>query len=111
MIIDVQKKQEDVLAITEGIALSNYTYTRHKSVKKKHKLSTIYLCKNSNRDQINELQNLINSVYLTRDLVNEPFSHLTANQLAKEAQKAGRKSGFKTTIFNKKKQCIEYMKL
>jgi len=103
MIIDVQKKQEDVLAITEGIALSNYTYTRHKSVKKKYKLSTIYLCKNSNRDKINELQNLINSVYLTRDLVNEPFSHLTANQLAKEAQKAGRQSGFKTTIFNKKK--------
>ena len=60
------------------MALANYTFTTHKTEANPNKLETIYLCKNANKKDIDELQNIIDSVYLTRDLVNEPFSHLTA---------------------------------
>ena len=109
LIVDVKGNQREVLAITEGMALANYTFTTHKTEEKPNKLETIYLCKNANKKDIDELQNIIDSVYLTRDLVNEPFSHLTAKDLANAVKKAGKNSGFKTTIFNKKK--IESLKM
>ena len=109
LIVDIKVNQREVLAITEGMALANYTFTKHKTEKKPNKLETIYLCKNANKKDIDELQNIIDSVYLTRDLVNEPFSHLTAKDLANAAKIAGKNSGFKTTIFSKKK--IESLKM
>ena len=109
LIVDVKGNQREVLVITEGMALANYTFTTHKTEEKPNKLETIYLCKNANKKDIDELQNIIDSVYLTRDLVNEPFSHLTAKDLANAAKIAGKNSGFKTTIFSKKK--IESLKM
>ena len=109
LIVDAKGNQREVLAITEGMALVNYTFTKHKTEEKPNKLETIYLCKNANKKDIDELQNIIDSVYLTRDLVNEPFSHLTAKDLANAAKIAGKNSGFKTTIFSKKK--IESLKM
>ena len=109
LIVDVKGNQREVLAITEGMALANYTFTTHKTEETPNKLETIYLCKNANKKDIDELQNIIDSVYLTRDLVNEPFSHLTAKDLANAAKIAGKNSGFKTTIFSKKK--IESLKM
>ena len=109
IIVDVKGNQTEAMKIAEGIALSNYTFTKHKTEGKANKLETIYLCKNSNKKDIEELQNIVVSVYLTRDLVNEPFSHLTAKDLAESAKKAGKKSGFKTTVFHKKK--IESLKM
>ena len=109
LIIDVDNNPNNTLLLAEGLALSNYTFTKHKTEPKANKLETIYMCKNSNNSDLNELQNIIDSVYLTRDLVNEPFSHLTAIDLANEAKKAGKKNGFKVDIFNKKK--IESLKM
>ena len=54
-------------------------------------------------DEISELQNIIDSVYFTRDLINQPFSHLTATDLANEAKKSGKENGIKVSVFNKKK--------
>ncbi len=108
-LIDVKGNQTEALAITEGMALANYTFTKHKTDGKPNKLTTINLCKNSDEKEIAELQNIVDAVYLTRDLVNEPFSHLTAKDLADAAVKAGKQSGFKTTVFNKKK--IESLKM
>ena len=109
LMIDVDNNPNNTLLLAEGLALSNYTFTKHKTEPKANKLETIYMCKNSNKSDLNELQNIIDSVYLTRDLVNEPFSHLTAIDLANEAKKAGKKNGFKVDIFNKKK--IESLKM
>ena len=72
-------------------------------------LKTIFLCGISDQKQINELQNIVDAVYFTRDLINEPFSHLTAKDLANLAVKSGKKFNFKTTVFNKKK--IESLKM
>ena len=96
------------LDLAEGLALSNYTFTEHKTDPKASKLKEIILT-NVSEKEVNELQNIVDSVYLTRDLVNEPFSHLTATDLANRAKIAGENSGFTTDIFNKKK--IESLKM
>ena len=109
LIIDLKENQTEAMQIAEGIALSNYTFTKHKTDPKPNKLETIYLCKNSNQKDIAELQNIIDAVYFTRDLINEPFSHLTAKDLANAAVKSAKKYGIKTTVLNKKK--IEALKM
>ena len=109
MIINVKKNQNESLAIAEGIALANYTFTKHKTKAEPNKLKKIYFCKHSDKKSVAELQNIIDAVYLTRDLVNEPFSHLTAKDLANAAKKVGKANGIKTTVFNKKK--IESLKM
>jgi len=109
LIIDVKENQTEAMQIAEGMALSNYTFTKHKTEGTANKLTTIYLCKNSNKKNIEELQNIVDAVYFTRDLINEPFSHLTAKDLAEAAVKSGKTNKFKTTVFNKKK--IESLKM
>tara|TARA_B110000003_G_scaffold273976_1_gene312779 strand:- start:722 stop:2140 length:1419 start_codon:yes stop_codon:yes gene_type:complete len=109
MIVDKRNSQKEILAITEGIALSNYTFTKHKTHPTTNKLDTIYLEKKIPVKYVSELQNIIDAVYLTKNLINEPFSHLTAKELAQAAVKSGKKNGFKTTVFNKKK--IEALKM
>ena len=109
LIIDIKKNQLEAIQIAEGMSLSNYTFNQHKTNPKPNKLNTIYLCKNSNKKHLEELQNIINAVYFTRNLVNEPFSHLTAINLANAAKNSGKKHGFKTTILDKKK--IESLKM
>ena len=90
-------------AFVEGLSLSNYQFNNHKSKTKKVKDLNINIINNKNSVNNKELENLNISVKLTKDLVNTPFSHLKAKDLAKQAQLAGKKSGFKTTVFNKKK--------
>jgi leucyl aminopeptidase len=109
LIIDIKKNQAEAMQIAEGLLLSNYTFTKHKTKTKPNKLQKIYLCNNSNKDDIIELQNIIDAVYFTRDLINEPFSHLTAKDLASAAIKSAKKYGIKTTVLDKKR--IESLKM
>lgn len=104
----LKEEKKNGLAIAEGLALANYTFTQHKTDPKLNKLKEILLS-NISGGEIKELQNIVDSVYLTRDLVNQPFSHLTAADLATAAQKVGRKNGVKVEVFNKKK--IERLKM
>ena len=96
------------LLIAEGLALSNYTFTKHKTDPKPNKLETIFLSHVS-EDDAKELENTVAAVYLTRNLINEPFSHLTAKELAESAVQSGKENGMKITVFNKKK--IEALKM
>ena len=97
-----QKEEEQVLLLTEGIALSNYSFTKHKTNPKPNKLRNIYLVNyNENIDSLIELENTIKAVYHTRDLINEPFSHLTAQDLSDSAVKTAEKYGMKVKVFNK----------
>jgi len=100
---NIERNTISTYALVEGIALANYKFTNHKSKQEKEKTITIYIYKNNNIDNLAEIEKLANAVRLTKDLVNTPFSHLKATDLANLAQGAGKKSGYKTTIFNKKK--------
>ena len=104
----LKEEVKEGLAIAEGLALSNYSFTQHKTKPNPSNLKEITLT-NVSSEEIFELQNIIDSVYLTRDLINQPFSHLTANDLANEAKKIGNIHNIKVDVFNKKK--IESLKM
>ena len=66
-----------------------------------HPLTEIFL-NHVPSDKILETQNIINAVFLTRNLINQPFSHLTALKKF-EAKKSTEKNGIIVDIFNKRK--------
>jgi len=103
---------EESLAFTEGLALTGYQFLKYytRGSDKEFKLKEILLLDELlNFDQVEKLQNLITAVYQTRDLINEPLSFLTAQQLSVEIEKMGNESGFSVEVFNKKK--IESLKM
>ncbi|MFC2113932.1 M17 family metallopeptidase [Bacteroidota bacterium] len=98
------------LAFAEGFLLTSYVFDKYKSEKEdndRRKLTLI--SKDIGIEQIMSLTALVEGVFLARDLVNEPGSELTAEELAKRIDIAGGKAGFNTEIFNKAK--IETLKM
>ena len=94
------------IALAEGLALSNYQFLKYHSHTEelKNKLEEIgILDQGLSPQDIENLNNLVKAVYLTRDLVNEPLSYLTAVQLSAEIEKMGADAGFSVEVFNKKK--------
>ncbi|NQY08893.1 MAG: leucyl aminopeptidase [Flavobacteriales bacterium] len=104
VVVDNLKIQGISTAIAEGIALGNYQFLNHKTGKQKdNSLSQIKIkSDNLTKAEAGQLQNQLDSVLIARDLVNEPLSYLTADQMAKDVAKLGKKSGFKVHILGKK---------
>jgi leucyl aminopeptidase len=103
---------EECLAMAEGLALSNYQFLKYqtKQENKKFALERITMVDDGlTSTQVEHMQHLLEAVYLTRDLVNEPLSYLTAVQLSAEIEKMGKEAGFSVEVFNKKK--IESLKM
>jgi leucyl aminopeptidase len=112
IISDLSNNAEFALAFTEGLALSHYQFIKYYSnpEKKENYLGNIYLQSTLIDDeQISELNILIDSVFKTKDLVNEPVSFLNAEKLSSEIEKLGEEAGFDVEVFNKKK--IESLKM
>jgi leucyl aminopeptidase len=78
-------EKNQVLALAEGLALSNYQFLKYftKSDDKKFKLESIEVF-SPTQNEINRLNNTLKAVYWTRDMVNEPVSYLTATKLSVE---------------------------
>ncbi len=105
-IIDSKNNSSEVLAFAEGLALSNYQFLKYKKDRKKetYSLKNIAIVSvNCTKEQINELNILVEATAITRTLVNEPVNFLTATQLSKEFQKLGKEAGFNVEVFNKAK--------
>lgn len=103
---------EECVAFAEGLALTNYQFLKYFTAdhSKKHPLVELALEDDGlSVGEVANLANLVTAVYLTRDLVNEPLSYLTAVQLSAEIEKMGEESGFSVEVFNKKK--IESLKM
>mgnify|MGYP001070776729 CR=1 FL=1 len=112
IISDLSSNPEYMLAFAEGMALSHYQFLNYfsSSNKKKNHLTQINIHSNQVTDeQIEELNIIIESVYYTKDLVNEPVSFLNAEELSRQIQKLGEEAGFTVDVFNKKK--IETLKM
>jgi leucyl aminopeptidase len=95
-----------LIALAEGLCLGAYSFNKYKSKKEKKNssLKIVELVSNSIKtSDVEELENICTSVYLTRDLVNEPVSNLTAVKLSEEIKKLGEKNGFKVEVLNKAK--------
>ena len=103
---------EECVAFAEGLALTNYQFLKYLSpeLAKQHSLVELILADEGlTDDQVLKLDNLVNAVYHTRDLVNEPLSFLTATQLSVEIEAMGTDAGFSVEVFGKKK--IEALKM
>ncbi len=97
---------------TEGLMLSVYSFSRHKTKddeEKKHYPSKLLLYGDARKTEIKWLTDITDAVYFTRDLINEPVNHLNALALASEIEKTGKAAGFKVEVLNKGK--IEALKM
>ena len=100
---------DSALAFLEGCTLASYRFDTYKKEKGKgiETLSVFHPFVEEN--QIKTLNILANAVALTRNLVNEPASHLTAKNLSEVFVKTGKASGFDVEVLGKNK--IESLKM
>lgn len=98
---------------TEGLLLSMYGFRKYRTEKnsasKKNYPVKLLLHGDIDEAGINSLTDVIEAVYTTRNLINEPVNHLNAVSLAGEIKKLGDAAGFSVEILNKGK--IEALKM
>lgn len=96
----------------EGLSLSAYQFLKYKTDarKKNHTLTDIGFDKQSiTLKDLKQLQAITTAIYHARNLVNEPLSYLTAEQLSKEITALGKEAGFRVNVLGKAK--IEQMNM
>ena len=85
----------------EGMALGNYQFLKYFKTKKDkaNSLKEIKIENNSiSRQELKDLQAILDATCIARDLVNEPQSYLSATQLGKEVISLGKKHGFSVCL-------------
>lgn len=103
---------ELALAFLEGLMLGSYQFLNHFTAPetKEHRLQSLRWAHDQAPEAaVSELNALVEAVFLTRDLVNEPHSHFNALKLAEAAQEAGQRYGFAVEVLGKEK--IESLKM
>lgn len=98
------------LHFAEGLTLGSYQFLKYFSdaASREHSLKEIYL-EGPTEQEVQFLQASVNGTRKARDLVNEPLSYLTAEQLAAEAARVGKENGLSVEIMAQKK--IESLKM
>jgi leucyl aminopeptidase len=105
-IINYVIDSEFEFALAEGIALSNYQFLKYfsDSEKKKNSLESIYVKSVKNSDSaIERLNNVIEAVFIARDLINEPPQELNSISFSEIAKKLALEVHFSIEVFNKAK--------
>jgi leucyl aminopeptidase len=100
------------LDFLEGVVLGNYQFLKYfGDIKDKiNSLQEVKVDKSSaSRAEVNQIKNVLEATCKARDLVNEPHSFLSAEQMSKEIQTLGKACGFSVKVFDKKK--IESLKM
>jgi leucyl aminopeptidase len=92
------------LPLAEGIALTAYQFEGYKTDEKSKQQPTLQLLTlvgpELSAEKVQELDGVLQGVYLARNLVNMPYSHLNATQLANQMEAAGEEAGFSTEILD-----------
>lgn len=104
--------QDRSLSFAEGMALGSYQFLKYFSnPSKKEKILREIRLENTTVSEadIQETNAVLEAVFLTRDLVNEPHSHFNAVHLAEAVVAAGHTYGFSVDILGKDK--IEALKM
>jgi leucyl aminopeptidase len=112
VIQDYLNNSEAILALVEGVSLTNYQFLKYftDTKKTKHTLNNLIIHSDVvNQKQLNELEAVVEGVKFARELVNEPLSYLTAEKLSEEIQEKGAQAGFSVDVFGKRK--IESLKM
>ncbi|MFA6261555.1 MAG: leucyl aminopeptidase [Bacteroidia bacterium] len=110
-IVSEEPLKEEILALAEGCALSNYQFLKYKTAKKEgYTLEKVELLSNRiTKSDLAHLNIVVDAVFKARDLVNEPQSYLNAVKFAEEIKGLGKKSGIKVDVLNKKQ--LESLKM
>ncbi|MCB0532906.1 MAG: leucyl aminopeptidase [Lewinellaceae bacterium] len=104
--------EERALAFLEGLMLGSYQFVNYfsdPSKKSKQLTSLRWAEAHVPQTAVNELNSLVQAVFMTRDMVNEPHSHFDALKLADVALEAGKVFGFSVEVLGKEK--IEELKM
>ncbi|WP_426492325.1 leucyl aminopeptidase family protein [Hymenobacter sp. 102] len=92
------------LALAEGLALTAYQFEGYKTDEKSKKPAVLQqltlVGPDLSAEQVQELDGVLQGVYLARDLVNMPYSHLNATQLAQQFEQAGEAAGFHVEVLD-----------
>ncbi len=103
---DLVHDPELIFAFVEGLVMSNYRFEKYVTSPDKKatfpEVISIYSPYFQDEDMV-RLQAVCQAVYFTRDLVNEPLSHLNAVGLAEKIAALGGKAGFSVEVMNKEK--------
>ncbi len=111
-VVDKNNNPGFCLSFVEGLILSNYKFSKYftENKNKPSRLKKIYIKSNNIKPRdVEELKNITDAVEAARNLVSEPLSVLNAVKLSEEIISYGKKAGYKTEVFNKKK--IETLKM
>lgn len=112
--VKISLEEEQVRAFTEGFLFESYKFDKYLSKDKKTSKDEVKIqkveifCKTKNskklQTEINEVENLMESVNYVRDLVNTPASDMHTEHMVKEAKKIAKMSRhIKLTIIDRKK--------
>ncbi len=105
-VIDLVNDPELISALVEGLVLINYRFDKYVTKKESKNFFpdkiSIY-CPYLGEEDIARLSSVCEAVYLARDLVNEPLSHLNATGLAARFREMGDRAGFEVEVMNKQK--------
>lgn len=109
-LLNLTNDPEITLACAEGLVLNSYSFEKYKSEGVKEISLQLFLSDAQVTDaQVSELEYVCEAVYLSRDLVNEPGSTLTAVRMGKVVQELSLKYGFTAEVYEKAK--IESLKM
>jgi leucyl aminopeptidase len=112
LVIDLLNDPELTFSLVEGMLLNNYSFNKYQ--KKADKADTfpdtisIY-CPSFKQEDADRLEVLCEAVYLARDLVNEPLSHLNVEGLSGQIRSMGSAAGFTVEVMNREK--LENLKM
>ncbi len=104
---DISK--EHLASLLLGISLSEYEFLKYRTKPKAYSLTIFIDALLLDEATVNELNLITESVRITKDLVNEPVSFLTAAQYSKEIQKIGEAAGFSVIVLDQKEIEAEQM--
>ena len=113
VIHDLDNLAEEILALAEGMALSNYQFIKYKTTKKEKQRNTLKSLKifsaKVSEQAIKQLKIIIDATLRCRDLINEPVCYLNAEKLSHEIENMFKGTDAKVEVMNKKK--IETLKM
>lgn len=105
-ITNLAANKEVAKYIIEGALLANYQFLKYHKKKsdRQNSLKQIMVTDFSiSKKELQLLSIVCEATMLARDLVNEPLSYLTAEQLSQDIEAIGKKAKFKVEVFNKAK--------
>lgn len=100
------------IAFTEALILGNYQFLKYfkDKTEKQNSLKEVdVMAKGLTKSIVEELSNTAEANLISRTLVNEPLSYLTATKLSEEIKELFKDTAAKVEVFNKKK--IESLKM